>query len=130
MQIVSVKTFLLIIAIVSVEVVGMYTKPQPLDENHPKWKARPCLTFKDDNVLLEGLNQAKVLTNTVEIQNGLPETIKLPELSKEINKIANRIILASHVFDGEQVKLPRIVDPLRPAFKFRRSYGISEQRVK
>lgn len=108
----------------------MYTKPPPLDETHPKWKARPCLTYKDDNVLLEGLNQAKILTNTVEVQEGLPDVITLPELPKEIHKLTNRIILASHVFDGEQVKLPPIKDPLRPAFKFRREYGISEQRVK
>lgn len=108
----------------------MYTKPPALNENHPKWKARPCLTFKDDNVLLEGLNQAKLLTNTVEIQEGLPENFVLPELSEEINQLVKEIILASHVFDGEQVKLPRVIDPLRPAFKFRRSYGISEQRVK
>lgn len=108
----------------------MYTKPSPLDETHPKWKARTCLTYKDDNVLLEGLNQAKILTNTVEIQDGLPETFALPELSKEINKLAGRIILGSHVFDGEQVKLPKIRDPNRPAHNFRRVYGVSQQRAK
>lgn len=108
----------------------MYTKLPPLDETHPKWKTRPCLTFKDDNVLLEGLNQAKILTNTVEIQNGLPETYDLPELSREINAAANTVVLTSHVFEGEQVLLPKIIDPLRPAHNFRRVYGISEQRAK
>lgn len=113
-----------------IEIVGMYTKAPPLDEHHPKWKARPCLTFKDDNVLLEGLNQAQNLTNTAVVQNRLPENIVLPELSKEINQKASRAILGSHVLDGEQVKLPKVIDPLRPAFGFRRDYGISEQRVK
>lgn len=108
----------------------MFTRPLPLNENHPNRKARPCLTFKDDNVLLEGLNQAQVLTNTVVVEEGLPKIFQLPELSKEINQVACRAILASHVFDGEQVKLPRVTDPLRPAFKLRRPYGISEQRVK
>lgn len=109
----------------------MYTKPLPLNKDHPNWKSRPCLTFKDDNVLLEGLNQAKILTNTVEVEEGLPSKfVQLPKLTKEINQIACRAILSSHVFDGEQVKLPKIKDPLRPAINFRRIYGISDKRVK
>lgn len=115
----------------SFQFVGMYTKPPAFDENHPKWKARPCLTYKDDNVLLEGLSQAQVLTNTVVVGEGLPSGVyRLPELSREINQLASRAILGAHVFDGEQVKLPKVKDPLRPAFGFRRLYGISDRRVK
>lgn len=89
-----------------------------------------CLTYKDDNVLLEGLNQAKVITNTVEVQQGLPDKLVLHDVSKDLNNLVKKIVLTSHVFDAEQKKLPKIKDPLRPAYNFPRVYGITEQRVK
>lgn len=108
----------------------MYPKPVEHDETHPLWKPRVCLTYKDDNVLLEGLNQAKILTNTVQVQEGLPERLAFKELKKDFNSLVKNAILSSNVFDAEQKKLPRPKDPLRPAFNFRRPYGISEKRVK
>lgn len=113
-----------------VEVVGFKPKIQPEDETHPKWKARTCLTYKDDNVLLEGLEQAKLLTNTVEVQKGLPEKLQIKEVDNTFHELVKEAIMASHVFDAEQKKLPKIKDPLRPAFNFPRVYGITEQRVK
>lgn len=108
----------------------MYPKQQEQDETHPLWKSRICLTYKDNNVLLEGLNQAKILTNTIQTQEGLPERLVFKELKRDFNTLVKNAILSSNVFDAEQKKLPRPKDPLRPAFKFRRPYGISEKRVK
>ena len=51
------------------------------------------LVHGDDDVLVEGLKQAKLLTNSIEILNGLPETIqnKVPtQTSREIVALLNR----------------------------------------
>jgi hypothetical protein len=46
------------------------------DSTHPDYQEIPCLTYTDGNVLLEGLDQAKVLTNTVELEpDTLPESL-------------------------------------------------------
>lgn len=103
--------------------------PTPI-EQHPNWHDRICHTYKDNNVLLEGLEQAKVLTKTVQIGEGLPEQLTLKNSSKEIDNKVKRVIMHSHLFDAEQKKLPKIKDPMRPAFNFPRVYGISESRVK
>lgn len=108
----------------------MYEKPIQYDETHPLWKSRTCLTYKDDNVLLEGLNQAKVLTNTVQVQENLPEKLAFKEVDKNFDSLVKHAIFSSNVFDAEQKKLPKIKDPLRPSFNFPRVYGITEQRVK
>lgn len=111
-----------------VEVIGY--KPQPIknDETHPNWHEKVLLTYKDNNVLLEGLNQAKLLTNTVEVKKGLPDNYQLNPLNKGISSNIKNIILNSHVFDAEQQKLPKIKDPNRPAFNFPRVYGITQKR--
>lgn len=55
----------------------MLEKQQVLDEKHPLFHEKPCYFFRDRNVLLDGLPQAKVLTNTVEISPGsLPDQIE------------------------------------------------------
>ncbi|XP_030759393.1 39S ribosomal protein L37, mitochondrial [Sitophilus oryzae] len=112
-----------------VEVVGYKNKVTPQDKTHPNWHDQPLLTFKDNNVLLEGLPQAKMLTNSVEIKEGLPETVQLPEITKELNRRIKKVILGSKIFDAEQVKLPKVKDPERPAWNFPRSYGISQNRA-
>lgn len=112
-----------------VNIVGIKDRPQPLDNTHPNWQDRTLLTYKDNNVLLEGLTQAKILTNTVEIKKGLPEKYHLSEISKEFNRRVKKIILGAHVFDAEQKKLPIQKDPERPAWNFPRSYGITQERA-
>lgn len=56
-------------------------KPVVFDETHPDYNEQPCLTYGDGNVLLEGLKQAQVLTNTVVLDGRtLPFTSEiLPE---------------------------------------------------
>ncbi|KAF2901428.1 hypothetical protein ILUMI_04752 [Ignelater luminosus] len=100
-----------------------------LDESHPDWHNRVCYTYKDDNVLLEGLNQAKVIIKTVELQEGLPDKLLIGNSSVEIDRKVKRIILNSHLFDAEQQMLPKRKDPERPAWNFPRDYGVTDRRV-
>ncbi|KAK5647641.1 hypothetical protein RI129_002533 [Pyrocoelia pectoralis] len=84
--------------------------PVKFDNTHPNWHDRICHAYGDNDVLLEGLKQAKILTNTVEPHNGLPFHIETKKLPK-------------------QQKLPKRKDPERPAWNFPRDYGITERRV-
>ncbi|XP_023013475.2 mitochondrial ribosomal protein L37 [Leptinotarsa decemlineata] len=111
-----------------IEIVDCFDRPPPLDETHPNWHDEILLSYKDDNVLLEGLSQAKIITNTVEVRQGLPERIQSNELSEDINEAAKTIIMNSHLLDAEQKKLPKVKDPERPAWNFPRTYGITQGR--
>ncbi|XP_044744940.1 39S ribosomal protein L37, mitochondrial [Coccinella septempunctata] len=111
-----------------VEVVGMRPLRIKEDESHPNWHDKVLYTYKDDNVLLEGLHQAQILTKSVRIAEGLPTKYVTNSLTKEINSKVRNIILSAHVFDAEQQKLPKIKDPSRPAWNFPREYGITHER--
>ncbi|KAL3288344.1 hypothetical protein HHI36_002792 [Cryptolaemus montrouzieri] len=110
-----------------VEVVGFKPNPIKWDETHPNWHNRTLLTYRDNNVLLEGLNQAQVLTKTIKI-TGLPEDYVLNPFSKELSRHVKDILLNAHLFDAEQQKLPKRKDPERPAWNFPRDYGITYKR--
>ncbi|KAJ8972293.1 hypothetical protein NQ317_018627 [Molorchus minor] len=109
-------------------VTGYKDKPILLDESHPNWHQQPLLSYGDNNVLLEGLPQAKILTKTIEVRNGLPTKVSLKNLSKDVNNRVQNIILETHTFDAEQKKLPKIKDPNRPAWNFPRVLGITQKR--
>lgn len=114
-----------------VDIVGPYEQPIPLDENHPQYKQKPCYTLKNTNVLLEGIAQAQVLTKTIIAENNLPP--KIEELAQipapaAIHENVKKAILSSNVFDAEQKKLPKIKDPVRPAYNFPRILGITDRR--
>lgn len=100
------------------------------DETHPDWHNDKIFQYKDDHVLVEGIKQAKVLTKTVELQEGLPETFELKNIPKEIDLLAQQLIENCQMFDAEQRKLPKIKDPKRPYHTFDRVYGISQNRRK
>lgn len=104
--------------------------PIPFDERHPNWHDKAIFTYKDENVLLQGLQQAQILTNSIRIQEGLPEKYVGSSLSKEMNSQVKNIILNAHLFDAEQEKLPKLKDPTRPAWNFPREYGITQNRKK
>lgn len=123
-------SFCFLFVIFRIEVIGYKEKPIVFDETHPDWHTEPLLFYKDENVLLEGLNQAKVLTKTVELQEGLPETIVLKDIPKEIDTFAKQIVKNSQIFDAEQKKLPKIKDPVRYFFNFPRVYGVTQNRRK
>ncbi|CAG9565470.1 unnamed protein product [Danaus chrysippus] len=114
-----------------VKIVGPYEMPLPLDENHPNYKERPCLTLKHTNVLLEGISQAQVLTKTIISEDKLPHRIEeLAELPapKSVHEGVKKAILSANIFDCEQKKLPKIKDPERPAYNFPRILGITDKR--
>lgn len=116
-----------------VNIVGQYEEPLPLDENHPNYKAKPCYTLRNTNVLLEGISQAQVLTKTIIAEDKLPpkiEELAQVEAPKAIHENVKKAILSANVFDCEQKKLPKIKDPQRPAYNFPRILGITDRRRK
>jgi len=115
-------------------VVGPVQLPPKMDSTHPSWHDDPCLVYGDHSVLVDGLEQAKVFTNSVEPPDGGPtlpqrhrelyEAYRLPDQDEHVR----RAVLASVLFDAVQVKLPVRKDPARPAWKFPRDYGIPNAR--
>lgn len=87
--------------------------------------------YGQGNVLLEGLQQARVLTNSVEV-NGFPpkveEAINRMKVSHHIGTNICQAIMASHVYDAERVKLPKVRLLDRPQINLPRVYGISRER--
>nr|XP_003701026.1 PREDICTED: 39S ribosomal protein L37, mitochondrial [Megachile rotundata] len=89
-----------------------------------------CLTYEDHNVLQAGVPQACLLTNTVQLDNKLPEKIEelFTDIPDDVNKLLRRIVYTSTIYDPQQVKLPIVKDPERPAWVFPRTYGITSTR--
>lgn len=52
--------------------VGLVPRKVEFNENHPLYKEKLCYIYRDGSVLLEGLHQALVLTNTIQISDELP----------------------------------------------------------
>lgn len=104
-----------------------------IDETHPLWNSRKCHIFGDTNVLLTGMSQAQVLTKTICV-DGLPEKLQAKvdsiNLPRESDIAMKNSVLAAHLFDAEQKILEKIKDPLRPAWNFPLSYGITRHRKK
>ncbi|CAK9824088.1 39S ribosomal protein L37, mitochondrial [Anthophora retusa] len=97
---------------------------------HPDWKDKSCLMFEDNNVLQEGTSQACLLTKTVKIEDELPKKIKdlITDIPCAINNLLRRCVYTSVIYDAQQIKLPKLKDPNRPAWVFPRVYGISTTR--
>lgn len=116
-----------------VDVIGYLPKAVTFDESHQLWKERKCHTFGDTNVLLEGLQQAQVITKTVAI-NGLPQNLEQlldsTKIPASTETIVQNSILSSHVFDAQQEKTAKLKDPNRPAYVLPRVYGITNFRKK
>ncbi|XP_023306786.2 39S ribosomal protein L37, mitochondrial [Lucilia cuprina] len=113
------------------EIIGNHPVILPEDETHPDWHQQKCHMYGNANVLLEGLQQAQVLTKTIEVK-GFPKTIEdsitKTQLPSNVDRHVHQLIMASHVLDAEQVKLPKVKLLDRPAFNLPRDYGISHQR--
>lgn len=110
---------------------SLLPRPLPEDETHPNWHKDPCYLYGNENVLLEGLRQAQVLTNTVTINSFPPKIEKSIEEMKVSHHVAANIyqaIMASHVYDAERTKLPKVKLPDRPQINLPRVYGISRER--
>ena len=81
---------------------------------HPYYHQKPCKKFTNISRLIKhaGLDQAKVLTNTVQIKEGLPNKLleklnKVKDIMPQSEDITKDILLESRVFDATQKKLPR-----------------------
>ncbi|XP_076246698.1 mitochondrial ribosomal protein L37 [Calliopsis andreniformis] len=96
----------------------------------PDWKKESCLTYKDHNLLQEGVPQACLLTKTVQIDNEMPEKIKNLEtdISERVDNLVKRIVYSSTIYDAQQVVLPKLKDPDRPSWIFPRAYGITSTK--
>ncbi|XP_055697488.1 39S ribosomal protein L37, mitochondrial isoform X2 [Phlebotomus papatasi] len=88
-------------------------------------------SYSTDSLLIEGVRQAQVLTNTIVLGN-LPsryvkflDNLKIPDT---IHEDVMRSIFSAHLFDAEQKKTKKLHDQFRPAFNFPRVYGITEER--
>ncbi|XKL59581.1 hypothetical protein PGB90_000597 [Kerria lacca] len=114
-----------------VETKGMRIEPFKLDNTHPYWHDKPCLIYKDNNVLIEGFKQAQVLTNSVVIEEGLPKKYESlydsVSIDKE-NELIQMALASALVYDSTQKLLPIKKDLERPAWKFPRDYGITDYR--
>ncbi|XP_019541947.3 large ribosomal subunit protein mL37 [Aedes albopictus] len=114
-----------------VQVVGQLPPEVQLDENHPLYKREQCYLYRDRNVLLEGVRQAQVLLNTVvydELPLRVEERLDKMKIPTPLDRSMQQSVLAALVFDTEQVKTALVKDPERPAFKFPRVYGISNEK--
>lgn len=103
----------------------------PEDETHPLWNNRPAYIYRDQNVVLEGLLQAQLLTKSVVVKrlpNHLEEALSKVNVPDNVDKSFQESVLSSHVLDAEQEKLAIVKNPLRPAFVFPRTYGITDYR--
>ena len=71
-----------------------FLKPQPVSQDitHPNWKDNPCLMYEDNDLLVEGLPQAQVITNTVVFENTLPDAVEAlsTDVRKEVNELVQR----------------------------------------
>ncbi|XP_019894691.1 uncharacterized protein LOC101898909 isoform X2 [Musca domestica] len=100
---------------------------------HHQWHDKFCYIYCKETVLLEGLPQAQLLTNTVKIK-GLPKSLyeliinlKIPS---SVERNAELAVTKSNVYDAEQSSLPRTRNVDRPAYKYPRVYGASQLRSK
>ncbi|XP_034475449.1 39S ribosomal protein L37, mitochondrial [Drosophila innubila] len=114
-----------------IDIVGATIKPIPEDESHPNWHKAAGHIFGDNNVLLGGLPQSQVLTNTIEI-NSFPrqieDAIANGQFPKTIDRCVQNAIFSSQLLDAQQVKLPKVKLVDRPAYNLPRLYGISHER--
>lgn len=86
----------LFFALHSFSKVKGFSKPRtfPDDETHPDWHDKPCLVYQDNELLVEGLPQAQLITKTVVFENTLPENVQALtdtlNLSKEVDILVQR----------------------------------------
>lgn len=68
----------------------MSSLPTPLDENYPDWHDRPCLHYRDNHLLVEGLPQAQQITKTIVFENTLPEAVEARDIKQEYHQLVKR----------------------------------------
>ncbi|XP_030382460.1 39S ribosomal protein L37, mitochondrial isoform X2 [Scaptodrosophila lebanonensis] len=116
-----------------VHIIGPVVETVVENDSHQKWHNETCRNYSDSNVLLGGLAQAQVLTNTIEIRRfprQIENAIENQQIPSAVDRRIRNAILDSHVFHALQTKLPKTKLVDRPAFNIPRTYGIaSESRL-
>ena len=113
--------------------VGPLEKRIEFDETHPDYNSRQCHLYGDANVLVQGVQQAQVLTKTLvfdEFPDKVTESIENVKLPADIERSMQQSVLVSHLLDAQQQKTAIIKIPDRPAFVTPRNFGITDSRKK
>lgn len=101
------------------------------DDINPNWNTKPSYLFGDNNVLLKGIQQALLLTKTIEVPS-LPECIQDSldriQITGLLEHNIKRAIVASNIFSADQEKLHKNNNTLRPEYNLPREYGIPKER--
>ncbi|KAF7998248.1 hypothetical protein HCN44_009646 [Aphidius gifuensis] len=105
-------------------------RPQAMDKTHPDWHDKYCWQFDDHELLVQGTDQAQLLTKTILIKDSMPDKLETImsndcQTTNVIDSFVEKTIKTSTIFDAEQKKLPKLKDPTRPAWNFPRVYGIT-----
>ncbi|XP_011195002.2 39S ribosomal protein L37, mitochondrial [Zeugodacus cucurbitae] len=100
------------------------------DKNHD-WNTKSCHLFGDNNVLLKGIQQAQLLTKTIEVPSlpeGIQDSLDKIQISGLFERNIKGAILASNIFSADQEKLHKKKDTLRPEYNLPREYGIPKEK--
>ncbi|XP_063981891.1 large ribosomal subunit protein mL37 [Diachasmimorpha longicaudata] len=105
-------------------------RPIPRDVNHPDYKIKPCLKVMGHDLLVQGTQQAQVLTKSLLMGDSLPERVEslIENPSNEVNEAVQRIVRTSNIYDAHQEKLPKRRNPEKPTWNYRRDYGLTDVR--
>ncbi len=81
---------------------------------HPFYHSTPCKIFNKVSrlIMTAGLDQAKVFTNSVELEKGLPKKLEASNsqnLLPNLDVLTRNILYETHISDATQKKLPRNV---------------------
>ncbi|ESO93879.1 hypothetical protein LOTGIDRAFT_228627 [Lottia gigantea] len=105
-------------------------KQAPTVKEYPNYNENPAYIYIRSCRLTEGMKQACILTKSVQCE-GFPQPIQ--SLIGKIHidneeKLLQRCIMQSQVWDSTHVKLPKRGDLENVGFKFTREYGIPRAR--
>lgn len=68
------------------------TRPPLKDENHPDWKERPCVRHNNYDLLVQGVDQAQLLTKTLIVKNTLPDEVEnlVEDTTEELDNLLTK----------------------------------------
>ncbi|XP_017891628.1 39S ribosomal protein L37, mitochondrial [Ceratina calcarata] len=105
-----------------------FENPFPIKDVNENSKT--YLMIGDLYTLQEGVQQASLLTKTVQVEDKLPKKVTdlITDVPCNIDTLVERFVRSSVIYDPEQVKLPKIKDPERPSWVYPRVFGLSSTR--
>ncbi|CRL07427.1 CLUMA_CG020397, isoform A [Clunio marinus] len=106
-------------------------EPEEIKENNYSYNEKPIYLYGDSNVLVEGTVQAQKLLKTLKFDrfpDQIEKNFENTKLPTNIERSFQQSVLVSHLLDGEQQKLAKKMNPLRPMRPFPLEYGITDAR--